>query len=128
MQGDRCGHSLNNWVQYRDHCYHQTAEMVSWLNCSDLCVTLNATFLKTERGILMSIMKLLAENHTWLGLSYREEDNKWRWEDGSFPSPELHLPQPSLDFQGKCVYANVHTIGTDNCTRPYSCLCEKAVR
>nr|XP_044612039.1 C-type lectin domain family 12 member B-like isoform X3 [Equus asinus] len=94
MQGDRCGHSLNNWVQYRDHCYHQTAEMVSWLNCSDLCVTLNATFLKTERSILMSIMKLLAENHTWLGLSYKEEDNKWKWEDGSFPSPELSNLHP----------------------------------
>ncbi|XP_070350482.1 C-type lectin domain family 12 member B-like [Equus asinus] len=125
-QGDRCGHSLNHWVQYRDHCYHQTVEMVSWLNCSDLCVSLNATFLKTQRSKLTSIMKLLAANHTWLGLSYKEEDNKWKWEDGSFPSPELHLLEPRQDFQGKCVYINAHTIGTDNCTRPSSCMCEKA--
>uniref|UniRef100_A0A8C4MDN8 C-type lectin domain-containing protein n=1 Tax=Equus asinus TaxID=9793 RepID=A0A8C4MDN8_EQUAS len=121
-QGDRCGHSLNHWVQYRDHCYHQTVEMVSWLNCSDLCVSLNATFLKTQRSKLTSIMKLLAANHTWLGLSYKEEDNKWKWEDGSFPSPELHLLEPRQDFQGKCVYINAHTIGTDNCTRPSSCM------
>ncbi|XP_057560114.1 C-type lectin domain family 1 member B-like [Hippopotamus amphibius kiboko] len=126
-QGDRCGPSVSHWVQYRDHCYHQTVEMVSWLECSDLCVSLNATFLKTERSRLMSIMKVLAANHTWLGLSYKEEDNQWQWEDGSLPSPGLNLPQPSLDFHGNCVYANVHTVGTDNCTMSSSCMCEKPV-
>ncbi|XP_007196135.2 C-type lectin domain family 12 member B-like [Balaenoptera acutorostrata] len=89
-QGDRCRPSLSHWVQYRDHCYHQTVEIVSWLECSDLCVSLNATFLKTERSRLMYIMKLLAVNHTWLGLSYKEEDNQWKWEDGSLPSPSLN--------------------------------------
>ncbi|KAF5912470.1 hypothetical protein HPG69_004140 [Diceros bicornis minor] len=126
-QGDRCGPPLTHWVQYRDHCYHQTTEMVSWLNCSDLCVSLNATFLKTERSRLMSIMKLLTASSTWLGLSYKEENNERKWVDSSLPSPGLHLPEPSLDFQGKCVYVNAHTVGTDNCTRSSSCLCEKAV-
>lgn len=37
------------------------------------------------------------------------------------------LPEPSLDFQGKCGYVNIHAIGTDNCTRASSCVCEKAV-
>ncbi|KAJ8790953.1 hypothetical protein J1605_021047 [Eschrichtius robustus] len=126
-QGDRCGPSLSHWVQYRDHCYHQTVEIVSWLECSDLCVSLNATFLKTERSRLMYIMKLLAVNHTWLGLSYKEEDNQWKWEDGSLPSPSLSLPRPSTDFQGNCVYANVHTVGMDTCTMSSSCVCEKPV-
>ncbi|KAF0880346.1 KLRA5 protein, partial [Crocuta crocuta] len=127
-QGDRCGPPLKHWVQYNDHCYHQTMEMVSWLNCSDLCVSLNAAFLKTDGSRLKNIMELIAEGPTWLGLSYREEDNEWRWEDGSSPSPGLGLPEPSLDFQGKCVHVNVHTLGTANCTMPSSCLCEKAVR
>ncbi|XP_044084455.1 natural killer cells antigen CD94-like [Neovison vison] len=126
-QGVECGRLLKHWVQYKDHCYHQTMEMVSWLNCSDLCVSLNATFFKTEGSRLENIMKLITVNHTWLGLSYKEEDNKWKWEDGSSPSPELGLPEPSLDFQGKCVYVNSHTVGTDNCTKYSSCLCEKSV-
>ncbi|XP_070263970.1 C-type lectin domain family 12 member B-like [Myotis yumanensis] len=124
-QGDCCG-SLHHWVQHRDYCYHQSIEMVSWLNCSDLCVTLNATFLKTGRNRLKNIMKLLAVNHTWLGLSYKKADNEWKWEDGSSPSPDLGLPEPSPDFEGKCVYANAHTIGFDNCTMSFSCMCERA--
>ncbi|CAD7681413.1 unnamed protein product [Nyctereutes procyonoides] len=125
-QGDRCGPPLNHWVQYKDYCYHQTMEMVSWLNCSDLCISLNATFLKTERSVLKTIMKLIAVNRTWLGLSYKEEDNEWKWEDGSSPSPRLGLPERNLDFQGNCVYVNSYTVGTDNCTKSSSCLCEKA--
>uniref|UniRef100_G3ULL2 C-type lectin domain-containing protein n=1 Tax=Loxodonta africana TaxID=9785 RepID=G3ULL2_LOXAF len=126
-QGDRCGPSLHHGMQYRDHCYHQTMEMVSWLSCSDLCVSLNATFLKTERSRLLNFLKLFKANRTWLGLSYKEEDSDWRWEDGSSPSLGLGLPEPSLDFQGKCVYLKAHTIGIDNCTTSSSCMCEKTV-
>ncbi|XP_030177584.1 C-type lectin domain family 9 member A-like isoform X2 [Lynx canadensis] len=126
-QGVRCGRPLKHWVQSNDHCYHQTMEMVSWLDCFDICVSLNATFLKTEGSRLKNVMELIAVGPTWLGLSYREKDNEWKWEDGSSPSPGLGLPEPSLDFQGKCVYVKAHTLGTDNCTIPSSCLCEKAV-
>ncbi|XP_047720802.1 natural killer cells antigen CD94-like isoform X2 [Prionailurus viverrinus] len=126
-KGVRCGRPLKRWVQSNDHCYHQTMEMVSWLDCFDICVSLNATFLKTEGSRLKNVMELIAVGPTWLGLSYREKDNEWKWEDGSSPSPGLGLPEPSLDFQGKCVYVKAHTLGTDNCTIPSSCLCEKAV-
>ncbi|XP_044918575.1 C-type lectin domain family 9 member A-like [Felis catus] len=126
-QGVRCGCPPEHWVQSNDHCYHQTTKMVSWLDCFDICVSLNATFLKTERSRLKNVMELIAVGPTWLGLSYREKDNEWKWEDGSSPSPGLGLPEPSLDFQGKCVYVKAHTLGTDNCTIPSSCLCEKAV-
>ncbi|XP_013843836.1 C-type lectin domain family 12 member B-like isoform X2 [Sus scrofa] len=126
-QGDRCGPPLSHWVKYRNHCYHQTLKMVSWSECSDLCVSLNATFLNMERHRLMNIMRQLAVNHTWLGLSYHEEDNQWKWKDGSLPSLGLSLPEPSTDFQGKCVYANMYSVGTDNCTTSFSCMCEKPV-
>ncbi|XP_045320780.1 C-type lectin domain family 9 member A-like isoform X2 [Leopardus geoffroyi] len=125
-QGVRCGRPLKHWVESNDHCYHQTMETVSWLDCFDLCVSLNATFLKTEGSRLKNVMELIAVGPTWLGLSYKE-DNEWKWEDGSSPSPGLGLPEPSLDFQGKCVYVKAHTLGTDNCTIPSSCLCEKVV-
>ncbi|XP_010856962.1 PREDICTED: killer cell lectin-like receptor 5 [Bison bison bison] len=126
--GDGCGSPLSHWVQHRDHCYYQTMKTVSWSECSDLCVFWNATFLNTERSRLMCILKLLAVNQTWLGLSYKEKDNEWKWEDGSLPSGlKWRLPKPSTDFQGKCVYAGVHTVGIDNCTVSSSCLCEKPV-
>ncbi|XP_045366201.1 C-type lectin domain family 12 member B isoform X2 [Camelus dromedarius] len=125
--GDRCGLPPSPWVQYRDHCYHETEEMVSWLECSNICASLNATFLNTERSRLMNILKLLAGDHTWLGLSYKEEDNQWKWEDGSLPSPGLSLPKPGVAFWGKCAYANTHSVGTDDCGTSSSCLCEKPV-
>lgn len=75
----------------------------------------------------MNILKLLAGDHTWLGLSYKEEDNQWKWEDGSLPSPGLSLPKPGVAFWGKCAYANTHSVGTDDCGTSSSCLCEKPV-
>ncbi|XP_008586129.1 PREDICTED: C-type lectin domain family 12 member B-like, partial [Galeopterus variegatus] len=84
---NRHGSPLNHWVQYENHSYHQTMEVFSWLNCSHLCVSLNATFLKTERSILIIKLKLLLVSHTWIGISYKEEDNAWQWEDGSSDSP-----------------------------------------
>uniref|UniRef100_A0A8C9A957 C-type lectin domain-containing protein n=1 Tax=Prolemur simus TaxID=1328070 RepID=A0A8C9A957_PROSS len=116
----RCGPPLNNWVQYMDHCYHRTVQMVSWLNCSNICVSLNATFLKTERS------NLVVSKWTWIGLSYKEEKNEWKWEDGSSTSG-LGLPGPKVEFRGKCVYLGVHGIDIDNCTTSSSCMCEKAV-
>ncbi|KAM9673659.1 killer cell lectin-like receptor 6 [Trichechus inunguis] len=124
-QGDTCESPLHHWIQYTDHCYHQTMEMVSWFNCSDLCVSLNATFVKTESSGLISFLKLFVANHTWLGLSYEEEDNQWRWENGSSLSLDLGLPAPRVDFQGKCVHLKAHTIGIDNCSTSSSCMCER---
>lgn len=40
-------------------------------------------------GSMQNIMELVTGNHTWLGLSYKKEDNEWKWEDGSSPSSEL---------------------------------------
>uniref|UniRef100_H0XLA3 C-type lectin domain-containing protein n=1 Tax=Otolemur garnettii TaxID=30611 RepID=H0XLA3_OTOGA len=128
-QGDRCGPPLNNWVQYMGRCYHQTVKRVPWLNCSDLCISLKSSFFKTERNSLMNITKLLSVRQTWIGLYYKKENNEWKWEDGSSPSPSLSwcLPEPNVDFQGKCVYINADTVGTNDCTTPYSCMCEKPV-
>ncbi|XP_045040255.2 oxidized low-density lipoprotein receptor 1-like [Desmodus rotundus] len=124
-QGDQCGPPLHDWVKYGDYCYFQSTEMVSWSKCCDVCASLNATFLTTERNGLMNIMVLPSVTRTWLGLSYNKTDHRWEWEDGSSPSFNLSSPNPSLDSQGVCVYVNVHTIGTDSCTTPSSCLCEK---
>ncbi|XP_005379676.1 PREDICTED: killer cell lectin-like receptor 6 [Chinchilla lanigera] len=125
-EGHRCGCPPNHWLQYRDHCYYQTVEMVSWLDCSDLCISLNATFLESKRSSLMNIMELLSGNHTWIGLSYKQEDNQWKWVDGSPPLLDLGLPESSADLQGQCVYLNKQVIGTEDCTTPSSCLCEKS--
>ncbi|XP_006167235.2 natural killer cells antigen CD94-like [Tupaia chinensis] len=124
IQGGRCRPCQNHWRYHRGHCYHETREMGPWLNCSDICVSINATFLKTERGKLMTIAKLLPVSHAWIGLSYNLENKDWKWEDGSSPSPDLNLPNPSLDLQGKCVYLEAHTVDTADCTKPSPCLCE----
>ncbi|XP_053412704.1 C-type lectin domain family 9 member A-like [Nycticebus coucang] len=126
-QGDRCGPPLNNWVQYMGHCYYQTVKTVPWLNCSDLCVSLKSSFFKTERSSLVNITKLLLVRRTWIGLYYKKDNNEWKWEDGSSPSPSLGLPEPNVDFQGKCVYINADTVDTNDCTTSYSCMCEKPV-
>ncbi|XP_063094669.1 C-type lectin domain family 9 member A-like [Cavia porcellus] len=125
-EGHMCAHPPHHRLQYRDRCYYQTVEMVSWLNCSDLCVSSNGTFLESERSMLMNIMKLLSGNRTWLGLSYKEEENQWKWGDGSSPSLGLNLPEPSVDSQGKCVFLHKQKIGIESCSAPSSCLCEKS--
>lgn len=70
--GHMCAHPPHHRLQYRDRCYYQTVEMVSWLNCSDLCVSSNGTFLESERSMLMvkltffftSVIWTLSRNYT----------------------------------------------------------------
>nr|XP_012788847.1 unnamed protein product [Sorex araneus] len=122
-----CNPSQRPWVLHRGFCYFKTQETVPWLNCSDLCVSLNAEFLRTERRKLTIIMNLLAVNHTWLGLSYRKEIGEWKWNNGSLPSPSLHLPEPKAEFEN-CVYAFEDKIDTDDCIKSHSCVCEMKLR
>ncbi|KAF6119644.1 hypothetical protein HJG60_010101 [Phyllostomus discolor] len=126
-QGGQCEPPLHAWVKYGDYYYHQSTEMVPLSNCSDVCVSLNATFLTTESNRLMNITVLPSVTQTWLGLSYNKMDSKWEWKDGSSPSFDLSLPKPSPDSQGMCVYVKAHIIGIHNCTTPFSCMCEKPV-
>lgn len=129
-EANRPGPSVNHWIQHRDHCYNQTTETVSWFQCPYLCSTVNATFLKTERSTLMNIMPLLSVSHAWLGLSYKQEANEWKWEDGSTASPDLFLrglPEPSVEYQWKCAYLKADTIGADDCNTTSSCICEKEI-
>ncbi|KAM5335006.1 C-type lectin domain family 12 member B-like [Glossophaga mutica] len=124
-QGGQRGPPLHGWVRYGHYYYQQSREKASWSKCSDVCASLNATFLTTERNGLMNITALFPLAQTWLGLSYNKTDNRWEWEDGSSPSFDLSPPNPSLGFQGMCVYVNTCNIGTANCATPSSCMCEK---
>ncbi|TKC52161.1 hypothetical protein EI555_018139 [Monodon monoceros] len=67
----------------------QNKEILQQLQKQNEYITEALQELNVEQGNLEYIMKLLAANHTWLGLSYNEEDNQWKWEDGSLPSPGL---------------------------------------
>ncbi|XP_055970969.1 C-type lectin domain family 1 member B-like [Sorex fumeus] len=127
-QEARCNPPQHPWVQHRGFCYFKTQRTVPWLNCSDLCVSLDAEFLRTERSKLTIIMNLLAVSHTWVGLSYRKEIWEWRWDNESSPSPSLHLPEPKVEFEKNCVYTFEDQIGTDDCNRSHSCMCEMKLR
>lgn len=126
-QGITCGPTQHPSEQNRGFCYFQTQKEVPWLNCSDLCVSLKAEFLKTERSKLMIVTNLLAMQPTWLGLSYWKENREWTWEDGSTASPHLHLPEPKEEFEDNCVYVLEDKIGADDCIEAHSCMCEMAL-
>ncbi|XP_006888520.1 PREDICTED: killer cell lectin-like receptor 2-like [Elephantulus edwardii] len=124
-QGDRCGSPLNHWIQYKDTCYHKTWKKVTWFNCTSLCVSFNATFLKIGSPSLMNFLKLYSVSHTWLEEHNKEEDKELSWEDDAKSSLDPDLSESTVDMKKKCPYLNALTIGTDDCSKYYSCMCEK---
>lgn len=71
--------SLNRWLFFYD-------SFISWHKF--ILVTSYALLIRNfmYSVFMQNIMKLLSGNRTWLGLSYKEEENQWKWGDGSSPS------------------------------------------
>lgn len=72
--GNQCGPPLHAWVKYGDYYYHQSTETVSWSKCFDVCASLNATFLTTERN--RSVVRLYFILPFWIGTNSRYQSKE----------------------------------------------------
>ncbi|XP_044535021.1 C-type lectin domain family 7 member A-like [Gracilinanus agilis] len=115
---------LKHWKQYKDNCYQQTLQVVSWFNCPALCSSMNSTFLQSGNQMLMDFLMTFTLNDTWIGISYDQNSKMWKWRNGSsypFPKP----PKPEQNLKELCLYIKLNTMDSYHCNKTLPCMCEK---
>ncbi|XP_074051290.1 killer cell lectin-like receptor 3 [Macrotis lagotis] len=123
-QGNHSQPCLKNWNQCKDDCYHQTLKDGLWFNCSDLCISMNSTFLQLGTDMLMDSMKIFVLNETYIGVVYQKDSNEWKWIDGS-SCPFLASSKTEQNFGDSCAFINPCTVNFYQCNKILPCMCEK---
>ncbi|XP_036038797.1 NKG2-D type II integral membrane protein [Onychomys torridus] len=118
-----CGQCPNNWIYYRNNCYHFFNERKNWNQSQASCSSQNSSLLKIYNQEDQDFFKLVKSYH-WMGLVQNETNGFWEWEDGSTLSPhQLTLVEMQ---SGSCaVYGSSFKAYTENCSAQNTYICMK---
>ncbi|XP_029385017.1 collectin-12 [Echeneis naucrates] len=97
------------WVNYRDKCYFFSKELHSFDDSKEICESKSASLLIINDMEEQRWLKkqMFGKGYFWMGLTDREEENVWRWLDGTEPAFTKWKPgQPDNWSHG-------HEIGED---------------
>ncbi|XP_019943140.1 collectin-12 [Paralichthys olivaceus] len=76
------------WVNYRDKCYFFSKDLHSFDDAKATCESKSASLLiinDMEEQIWLK-KQTFGKGYFWMGLTDREEENVWRWLDGTQPA------------------------------------------
>ncbi|XP_027132819.1 CD209 antigen-like protein E isoform X2 [Larimichthys crocea] len=120
-------------TSFNNSFYYISSKYKSWddsrQDCKDREADLVIINSKEEQAFINSLQK-----HVWIGLTDREEQDTWRWVDGSVLNSTgfWGQDQPSKTFEGKpeeCVtilwFLKESSWNDDNCISPHLWICEK---
>ncbi|TDG97433.1 hypothetical protein EPR50_G00225580 [Perca flavescens] len=76
------------WVNYRDKCYFFSKDLHSFDDAKATCKTTSASLLIINDMEEQKWLKkqTFGKGYFWMGLTDREEENVWRWLDGTEPA------------------------------------------
>ncbi|XP_047723105.1 C-type lectin domain family 1 member B isoform X1 [Prionailurus viverrinus] len=89
----KCSPCDRNWRYYGDSCYGFFRHNLTWEESKQYCVNVNATLLKITSQKVLEYMKSRTGFIRWVGLSRKNTNEVWRWEDGSVPSKDVFFEQ-----------------------------------
>lgn len=76
------------WLNYRDKCYFFSKDLHSFNDAKRTCESTSASLLiindMEEQKWLQK--QIFGKGYFWMGLTDREEENTWRWLDGTEPT------------------------------------------
>ncbi|XP_068199852.1 collectin-12-like [Antennarius striatus] len=77
-----------DWVNYRDKCYFFSKDLYSFDDAKASCQSVSASLLIINDVEEQKWLKkqTAGKGYFWMGLTDREEENVWRWLDGTEPS------------------------------------------
>ncbi|XP_072544133.1 collectin-12-like [Salminus brasiliensis] len=77
-----------NWLRFRNSCYFFSTEHLSFDDAQKKCNAMTSFMViisdSEEQGWLH--LQTVGKGYFWLGLTDRQEENVWRWVDGSLPT------------------------------------------
>ncbi|XP_031148780.1 collectin-12 [Sander lucioperca] len=76
------------WVNYRDKCYFFSKDLHSFNDAKATCESTSASLLIINDMEEQKWLKkqTIGKGYFWMGLTDREEENVWRWLDGTEPA------------------------------------------
>nr|XP_025735421.1 C-type lectin domain family 1 member B isoform X2 [Callorhinus ursinus] len=85
----KCSPCDRNWRYYEDSCYGFFRRNLTWEESKQFCINMNATLLKIASQNVLEYMKSRTGLIRWVGLSRKNPNEVWMWEDGSVPSKNV---------------------------------------
>ncbi|XP_040344887.1 C-type lectin domain family 7 member A isoform X2 [Herpailurus yagouaroundi] len=121
-----------NWIIHENNCYLFRTSLASWNSSKKQCSQLHSNLLKIdsekELEFIMKQASSQPDNSFWIGLSRRQTEGPWLWEDGSrFSSDLFQIRSTEIQENSShdCVWIHLSIIYDQLCSLPSYSICEK---
>ncbi|XP_055974026.1 killer cell lectin-like receptor 2 [Sorex fumeus] len=116
------------WSCCGEKCYYFSKEREKWRRCEEICRKYNSFPLKIAgEDELRFIQAQVFTEYYWIGLTYDDRKNKWKWFDNTDYSGIDSDGKTSLPSGGKCACVTATRLETMDCFSSYNCVCEKRI-
>ncbi|XP_063818480.1 C-type lectin domain family 7 member A-like isoform X2 [Pseudophryne corroboree] len=80
----------DDWILYRDKCYHFSEERYTWNNGQSFCLSHNASLaLIDDQKELKFLNRHKCLDHHWIGLYWNNTNTGWTWTNGTLYTQQL---------------------------------------
>ncbi|XP_059790459.1 C-type lectin domain family 7 member A isoform X2 [Balaenoptera ricei] len=121
-----------NWITHQNSCYLFSTSLDSWDTSKRRCFQLGSNLLKIdslkELEFISRQVSSQPDHSFWIGLSRRQTEEQWLWDDGSMLLSNLFQIRRTVtkqDSSHSCVWIHVSVIYDQLCSRPSYSICEK---
>ncbi|XP_078012001.1 C-type lectin domain family 1 member B-like isoform X3 [Phascolarctos cinereus] len=120
----KCNLCDTNWRYHGDRCYGFFRHNLTWAESKRYCAERNATLPKIFHQDTLDFIKGRTSFIRWIGLSRRNSDGIWIWEDGSRLSENVFKLLGNEEDQ-HCAYFHKGKIYTSLCEDTHYLICEQ---
>ncbi|XP_029810554.1 C-type lectin domain family 1 member B isoform X3 [Suricata suricatta] len=121
----KCSPCDRNWRYYGNSCYGFFRHNLTWEESKQYCINMNATLLKITSQNVLEYMKSRTGLIRWVGLSRKNPNEVWMWEDGSVPSRDVFEPSGNGGDNMNCAYFYNGKIYSTFCNNKNYLMCER---
>ncbi|XP_030690334.1 C-type lectin domain family 7 member A isoform X2 [Globicephala melas] len=121
-----------NWITHQNSCYLFSTSLDSWDTSKRRCLQLGSNLLKidslNELEFISRQVSSQPDHSFWIGLSRRQTEEPWLWDDGSMLLSNLFQIRKTVtkqDSSHSCVWIHVSVIYDQLCSVPSYSICEK---
>ncbi|TKC52154.1 hypothetical protein EI555_018132, partial [Monodon monoceros] len=121
-----------NWITHQNSCYLFSTSLDSWDTSKRRCLQLGSNLLKIdslkELEFISRQVSSQPDHSFWIGLSRRQTEEPWLWDDGSILLSNLFQIRRTVtkqDSSHSCVWIHVSVIYDQLCSVPSHGICEK---
>uniref|UniRef100_A0A8D2ALM5 C-type lectin domain containing 7A n=1 Tax=Sciurus vulgaris TaxID=55149 RepID=A0A8D2ALM5_SCIVU len=120
------------WIIHEKSCYLFSMSLESWQRSKIRCSQLGSNLLKIDSSKELDFIGSQVSSHPdhsfWIGLSRRQREGPWHWEDGStFSSNLFQIRSTAIqeNLPHNCGWIHVSSIYDQDCYVPSYSICEK---